>query len=388
MKRICFITNKYPNLAEPNVLVFLQQLIWSIADLGVSCIVISPMPVNIYPKYAKQPYHTIEETNKGSKIDVFWPKYLGFGDEHKIFGHSPAKLTASLFTKAAMKTIRKEKVQFDSVYAHFLEPAGVAAARIGQEYDKPSFVAFGEATFTTMNCFGADDLRKEFESIAGIIAVSTQNKEMLLERRIVPDDKIGVFPNGYRPDRFFPRDKTESRKKFRLPGDKFIVGFVGSFDNRKGINRLEAAVDKLDDVYMICAGKGKMTPQNEKCLWKEPVNNEDLPWFYSAADVFVLPTLHEGCCNAIVEAVACGLPIVSSDRGFNDDILDSNCSVRINPESVEDLQKAISLLKNNPARLKSLMKGSLEKREVLTLQKRAQRILDFMNEMEHDGKAK
>ena len=378
VKEICFITNKYPNISEPNVLVFLQQLIWSIADLGYVCTVIAPMPVNIYPKYIKQPYHTVETTENGNKVDVYWPKYSGFGDEHRVLGWSPARLTADLFTRAAIKTIKKENIVFDVVYAHFLEPAGVAAARIGEKYNKPSFVAFGEATFTTMNCFGTNELRKEFESLSGVVAVATQNKEMLLSRNVVPEEKIGVFPNGYRPERFYPRDKLEARKHFGLPEDAFIVGFVGSFDNRKGINRLEAAIEKVDGAYMICAGKGDIIPKTEKCLWFKPVNNDELPWFYSAADVFVLPTLHEGCCNAIVEAIACGLPIISSNRRFNDDILNDSCSLRIDPESVHEIVEAIETVKNDVVLREQLSSGSLKKRDELTLNQRAVKICQFM----------
>src|SRR5699024_7768166 len=142
------------------------------------------------------------------------------------------------------------------------------------------------------------------------------------------EDKIKVIPNGFRPERFYPRSKIESREKFGLPKDKFIVAFVGSFDHRKGSRRLDEAVDQLDSVYSIYAGKGEMPPQSTKCLYQNTVNNEDLPYFYSAADAFVLPTLNEGCCNAIIEAMACGLPIVSSNRPFNDDILDESCSIR------------------------------------------------------------
>lgn len=379
MRRICFITNKYPNIAEPSILVFLQQLVWSMADMGVECTVIAPMPTNIYPRYKRQPYHTVEETEKGNKIDIFWPKYTGFGDSHRILGWSPARLTTSLFTSVVYRTIKKEKIKIDAVYAHFLEPAGVAAARIGKKINKPSFVAYGEATFNSIDYYGERQLRKELSVLSGVIAVSTQNKEMLLSKNLVDESKISVFPNGYRPERFYPRDKKESRERFGLPHDRFIVGFVGSFDNRKGANRLSEAIDLVDGAYAIFAGKGSVPPITDKALWKDQVNNIDLPWFYSAADAFVLPTLNEGCCNAIIEALACGLPIISSNRSFNDDILNSNCSIRINSDSVDEIAQAINRLKSDNTLLCNLKKGSLEQSKKLTLETRTRNIYEFIS---------
>lgn len=63
--------------------------------------------------------------------------------------------------------------------------------------------------------------------------------------------------------------------------------------------------------------------------------------------MFCLPTLNEGCSNAIVEAIACGLPIISSNLPFNDDILDSSNALLVNPESVDDIASAIKQLMDN-----------------------------------------
>ncbi len=81
------------------------------------------------------------------------------------------------------------------------------------------------------------------------------------------------------------------------------------------------------------------------------VNHSDIVYYLNASDVFVLPTKAEGCSNAIVEALACHLPIVSSDMPFNYDILKNDYnSILINPNSSKEIQNAIMELKNNHAR--------------------------------------
>ena len=74
--------------------------------------------------------------------------------------------------------------------------------------------------------------------------------------------------------------------------------------------------------------------------------------------MFCLPTLNEGCSNAIVEAIACGLPIISSNLPFNDDILDSSNALLVNPESVDDIASAIKQLMDNSDLRQKLAEGS------------------------------
>ena len=100
----------------------------------------------------------------------------------------------------------------------------------------------------------------------------------------------------------------------------------------------------------------------------------------SAADVFVLPTLSEGCCNAIIEAMACGLPIISSNLPFNDDILWDDNSIRIDPMNIDDIRNAISLLKEDQQMRENFSKASLKHAASLNIEKRAKNILEFMSE--------
>ena len=378
MKHICFVVNKYPTKLEPYMLIFLQQLAWSMADLGIKVSVICPLPINIIPKYIKYPKHYIEKTSKGSSIDVYFPKTIGFGQSHYIFGRSPVSLTIKYMEKAAAKVIKKMEPKPDVLYGHFLAPSGIAAVRLGKKFNIPSFFAFGES-HDTIGQFGLEKARKELESICGIIAVSGFLKDQLITNKLVPESKVEVFPNGYRNDRFKQYEKKVARKKFNLPEDEIIAGFVGGFSNRKGILRVEEAVDRTENVKFICAGAGELQPHSKRCLFSKALKPEEIPYFNSAADFFVLPTLLEGCSNAVVEAMACGLPVISSDLPFNDDILDPSCSIRVDPNSIDEIYEAINTLSSNEQLRKKLSEGALAKAKTLTLEARATNIINFID---------
>ncbi len=372
---ICFITNKYPNRIEPNVIVFLQQLVSAISGMGIKCTVICPIQINVYPKLLVLPKKRTDH-HMENEIEVYFPRYCGLGMTN-ILGYNPARITTYFFEKAVERVLINLKDKPDYLYGHFVTPAGITCARLGKKYGIPAYFAYGEATFMTINAFGRANVKKELGNISGVVAVSGQNKEMIAE--FVPEGITEVFPNSIDKKVFYPRSREEARQKYGIAPNEFVVSFVGSFDERKGIDRLCKAVDRFNGtVKVICAGKGALIPKSSNCIFKKPVLHDELPLFFAASDIFVLPTRNEGCCNAIIEAMACGLPIVSSDKSFNDDVLDYSNSIRINSDSINQIYEAIKELKDNCALRDRLHKGSIEKAKGLTLEQRARNIVDFM----------
>jgi teichuronic acid biosynthesis glycosyltransferase TuaC len=176
---------------------------------------------------------------------------------------------------------------------------------------------------------------------------------------------------------FYPRNKDYARKKFGFDDNHFIVAFSGEFSDRKGVLRLTNAAEGLDKVKIALAGKGKLEPNGTNIIHKGLVNPIDMPDFLSAADVFVLPTLSEGCSNSLIEAMACGLPIVSSNLSFNSDILDN--SILIDPNSVKDIKNAIVFLRDNVELRKKMSEDSLSKIKHLSLENRALNIKEWID---------
>lgn len=91
-----------------------------------------------------------------------------------------------------------------------------------------------------------------------------------------------------------------------------------------------------------------------------------------------MPTLNEGCSNAIVEAVAAGLPIISSNMPFNDDILDDSNSIVVNPMDIDEIANAIKKLRDNYDLRKKLLEGSFKKAVDLRIDKRAEAVIKFI----------
>lgn len=115
-------------------------------------------------------------------------------------------------------------------------------------------------------------------------------------------------------------------------------------------------------------------------LFSGALDHGEIPRYLAAADAFALPTLNEGCCNAIVEALAMGLPVVSSDRPFNDGLLTEENSIRVDPTDPRAVAVAISRLRDDPALRTRLAEGARRTGEALAIGARAAGILRFMEE--------
>ena len=369
----------YPNSADPSLSVFFQTLIYAIADMGVKCTVISPVSVTKYRNQIRQiPYCCEEKTKNGSVIKVYRPKYISYSS--KVIGKLDTHTwTVKSLRKAAEKVVEKEKLVFDATYGHFINIGGVSACRVGSRYKVPSFVANGESDLnpTTYNYSSGYDLNP-FKDCTGVISVSSKNKQELIERQLIDERRITVIPNAIDDSLFRPLEKEDCRHLLDLPKDAFIVGFVGGFSERKGSDRVYKACEKIPDCYMAFCGKGDSKPTGEKVFFCSSLPHDEIPVFLNAIDVFVLPTLNEGCCNAVLEAMACRVPIITSDKPFNYDILTTEEAVLVDPADVEKIRDAIKFLMGNSEKRKQLCESAYNRSKLFTIHERARRIIEYM----------
>ena len=378
MKKILILANKYPNIIEPTTNMFIQQLAWAFADMGYECQVVCPLPINLNIHYKKVQYECYEKTENGNKVKIFHPRYISLGQSGKFLQKIRVKYTTNMYEKSVDKVIKNMTKKPDYLYSYFLCPTSVVASRLGKKYNIPAFMEHGEALYTGDEKYGNKKLKEELTGLTGVIAVSNQNKRYVVDSGIVKENIVKVYPNCFREERFYHIDKKKARKHFGWNENMFLVGYAGSLDERKGANRLQEAVDSLENVYFAIAGKGKIKINSNKCIWSKPIAHNELVYFYNSLDVFVLPTLAEGSCTATAEAIGCGCPIISSNREFNENLCNEDNSILINPNSIQEIKNAIEKLYKDRKLLNAMSEGSIKKAESLKQKDRMKKVAEFM----------
>jgi len=378
--RALFI-GSYPNPAAPHLSVFFQNLVHQMAEEGVECTVITPVSVTKYKTDIRIiPKHECEMLDSGKRVEVYRPRYMSYSAK-KIGSWNTMRLTQASFDAAALAFVKKLDKKFDFVYGHFFLGGGLTAAKIGQKLGIPAYIAYGECNFDSeVRSKYGDIKREEMKGVHGIIAVSSDNMQDLMKRDFAKDIPMLLSLNAVNKELFKKKDKMECREKFGFTKEDFIVGFVGYFIERKGHNRVLKACEGLKDVKLAFAGKGNDKPAGENVVFCQSLNHSDIPDFLNAIDVFVLPTLHEGCCNAVVEAMACGKAIISSDLPFNHDILGDHNSILVDPVDENQIREAIIKLKDHKDEREKVAKNALKDSMQLSIENRAKNILSFIQQ--------
>lgn len=376
--RLLFIGG-YPNPVTPYFRVFFKNLIVAMADNGIECYVIAPVSLsNLRNKVKTVPEIEEEKTSKGNIIRIYRPRYVSYSNK-SIIGFNTGIFSELSFQHAVLKCVKKLNIQFDATYGHFFIGGGLAAIKAGRYLNIPSFVAYGECNYNDEVVKNFRKLKsRDLRGIRGVISVSSYNSDVLRSLPIFKNIPIVVIPNAVDTNLFRPMDKKECRKVLSLPNDSFIVGFVGGFIDRKGDKRLLEAINNIEDAYVAFAGKGSVPPSGNKVIFCESLSHDKIPVFLNSIDIFCLPTLNEGSCNAIVEAMACAKPIISSDLEFNYDVLNKNNSILIDPTSVKEIKDAIVLLKSDRSLQNSFSKNAFNSSHLFDIRSRAIKIINFI----------
>ena len=377
---IAFITGNYPTLSSPESGAFVQQFVWGMARQGHMCSVVNPSSV-FDRRYGPYPLRFLtEEAGGGSMADVYRPRYISYSSRNLGWIHT-GPLTQWSFNIVARRAIMALPSRPDMVYGHFLYHAGRAAVVTGSVIDAPSVIGVGEGSFWTVDAFGFDKAKRDFALSSGFLAVGSHIRHGLITEIGVPPEKIIVEPNGVDHTRFFKADRNQARLQLGLAPGLFVIAFVGTFNDMKGGGPLVAAVDGLNGVGLAMIGKGEKAFKSEIIIYKGTVRHDQINTWMNAADIFVLPTRVEGSCNSVIEAMACGLPIVTSNGSYMDDIVDDEVAIRVDPMDVHAIREAILALKNDPKRRERMSEACLKKTKQFDINERARRVTAWMEEL-------
>jgi UDP-glucose:(heptosyl)LPS alpha-1,3-glucosyltransferase len=172
----------------------------------------------------------------------------------------------------------------------------------------------------------AEEAMFRHPDLRAVICNSNMVKDDIARRFGVGADRLHVIHNGVDLDRFHPGLRNEHRSILRtalgIAADAPAILFVGSGFERKGVAALLHALARMEckNAHAIVVGKDRNQPHFEQLARKLGVaervhfvgGQQDVRPYYGAADLFCLPTLYDPMPNAALEALACGLPVVSS----------------------------------------------------------------------------
>lgn len=379
--KICICSDGYPSVSLPYS-AFIQVLAREMLRQGCEVEVVAPQSLTSHFIRGKilaplefEDVIDVRGVKKGIKIHR--PYSITFGDGFL------GKWTLLFNRMATELAIRKSKINPDVFYAHFWS-SGFNMQRVAQKQTKPLFVATGEDKISITQYLSKNEISRLNQCVNGVICVSTKNKIESSDVGLTQLDKCVVLPNAYDPNEFYVIDKMESRRLLGFPESAFIVAFCGRFNNRKGAMRVSAAIKQLNDsdiksIYIgSIADNERQIPDCEGILFMGELPHNEIVNYLNCADVFVLPSIMEGCPNSVIEAMACGLPIISSDLPFNYDILNHETAVLVDPNNVDEIANAIKLIKGDVVMRKGLVDASIEKARKLTIRQRVTRILKFI----------
>ena len=269
--------------------------------------------------------HYAEDYRMGN-ISVHYVKYL----------LPPNSVFRGIFWRRAVSKIRslisREKLEFSLIHAHFLWPSGYVAAHLKKYYGVPVVVT-GHGSDVYVLPFKNASWRKRIEyslrMADSIITVGKKNRDIMVSKLGVPEEKVSVIPNGYSSEIFAPMDMAEARKALNIPPDRKVLLTAGNLLPVKGHRYLIEAIDlvrkRRKDVLCIIVGSGPLETELREQIRALGLEDhiwlvggrpyDEMPVWMNACDVFVLPSLNEGNPTVMFETIGCGKPFVGTTVG-------------------------------------------------------------------------
>ncbi|PZO18564.1 MAG: glycosyl transferase family 1 [Burkholderiales bacterium] len=322
--KVLLFSSLYPSAVRPIHGIFVETRLRELIKTGqVEAKVVAPVPwfpstSERFGEYAQFAATPRQEQRNG--LEVHHPRYLLLP---KV-GMNLAPYTMALGALATVKRLQREGFDFDLIDAHYYYPDGVAAGLLAKWLGKPFFVT---ARGTDLNLipeypFPRKLILQTAEQASGSIGVCKALMDTLAQLGADPA-KLHTLRNGVDLERFVPEPRDVARARLGLSTQGSYLLSVGHLIERKGHHIAIEALPSLPGVTLLIAGSGPEEGNlkalaaslgvTERVHWAGVVPQTELKWWYSAADALTLCSSREGWANVLLEAMACGTPVIATN---------------------------------------------------------------------------
>jgi glycosyltransferase involved in cell wall biosynthesis len=243
----------------------------------------------------------------------------------------------------------------DLIFSIFLYPDSYAALQIAKRLRVPLVaMGIGSDVHSIGDRLSAMYTRKVLKQTDFLVTVSEDLRQQALAMGARPQASRSIL-NGCDLSVFHVRDSAEARRQLNLAADAQIVLYIGRMDLRKGLRELVEASTKIYpthpnlQVYMV--GEGPDRPLIMQAIESAgaagyihtmpPCKPDDVALWMAAANLVTLPSYMEGCPNVVLEALACGRPVVATCVGGIPEIMSDSCGRLIPPRDATALAQAL-----------------------------------------------
>jgi len=335
-------------------------------------------PSSAEPWQGRSAYQTLRLLARQAEVQVFYPNASYpklFKPRSRIYSKldpslSPLDVKASYFNYPALplvsrpfngwmaaRTVLPHVRAFapDLIFSYFLYPDGYAALKVGQALGVPVAVkGIGSDINRIGDRISAHHTRTVLRQADFLLTVSEDLRRKAIDMGASPEKSRAVL-NGCDLAVFHVRDRAEARRKLDIdPAAKAVV-YLGRMDLKKGLRELVEAAATLqrerEEIQVYLVGEGPDRPLIDTAIKANNAGSyvhllpscsfDDVAVWMAAADVVTLPSYMEGCPNVVLEALACGRPMVATQVGGIPEIMSEECGRLVPPRDSAALAWAL-----------------------------------------------
>ena len=347
MFRIAVVTRYFPSSGEPWAG---RSLYEPLRILARSAEVRVFYPNANYPKFIRP------RTRMYDQLDLFFSP----PDVNVSYFNYPALplLSRPLNGWLAARTLLPHVRHYapDLIFGCFLYPESFAALKIGRALSVPVVVmSIGSDINRIGDPISAMHTRTVLRGADFVITVSDDLRRKAVSMGASPA-RVRTLHNGCDRSVFHRMDRVAARQKLRIDSAAEAVVYIGRMDLKKGLRELVEAAAALHPqrpnlhVYMVGEGPDRSLIQsaidrNNAAGYVHALPScpfDEVAVWMAAADVVTLPSYMEGCPNVVLEALACGQPVVATHVGGIPEIMDDSCGLLVPPREPAALAHALA----------------------------------------------